>query len=98
MVQTRYRRSDVLSYHDLTPTQQVNAVSNYFNNDTQAQQEQYVLAPDTDHGEHSPLPLCMFMRTKSPVWDGVYGTSYFSAYFIKLSKCGTQAVVAERFS
>ena len=32
------------------------------------------------------LSLNMFVRTDSNLWDGVYGTSYFSAYFIKFDR------------
>jgi hypothetical protein len=92
MTTQRFNRSEVLSYFDLTPTQQVNAVSNYYQSTEEAEQDNFVLISE----EHSPLPLSMFMRQKVGLWDGVYGTSYFSAYFIKLSRCGTMAVVAER--
>jgi hypothetical protein len=56
-----------------------------------AEESQYVVL-----GEQA-LPLHMFMNQKVGPWDGVYGTSYFSAYFVKLSRCGTMAVVAERY-
>ena len=45
------------------------------------------------------LPLSMFMRLdNSKVWHGVYGTSYFSGYFIRFNRSNDEALVAERFS
>lgn len=40
------------------------------------------------------LPLSMFLRTTDcGRWHGIYGTSYFTAYSIILSKDGTGAIV-----
>jgi hypothetical protein len=86
---TQFNRSEVLSFFDLTEDQQKDMVSAY---DTElAQESQYVTLGT------QALPLFMFMNQKAGLWDGVYGTSYFSAYFIKLSRCGSMAVVAERY-
>jgi hypothetical protein len=39
-----------------------------------------------------------FLRIDRPgLFHGVFGQSYFSAYFIRLSACNTAAVVAYRY-
>ena len=42
--------------------------------------------------------LDQFIRTDIPSrFHGVYGQSYFSAYYIHISRCGSAAVVAYRY-
>lgn len=91
MVPPRYNRSFILNFNDLDDTQQAHIRDIYFEEKSDAFDNSYVLL------NKEPLPLAMFMRIENSIWDGVYGTSAFSAYFIKISKCGTEAVVAERF-
>ena len=81
-----YDRTEVVSYYDLTEDQQINALDY----DESAEEASFVLF------EGEPLPLNMFMRTDG-LFDGIYGMSYFSAYFVKLSSCGSMAVVADRY-
>ena len=83
-----YERSEVISFYDLTEDQQKEALSL----DDSAEETSFVIFED------EPLPLNMFFRCSSGIWDGFYGTSYFGAYFIKLSRCGSMAVVADRYS
>jgi hypothetical protein len=48
-----------------------------------------------DEEKEEALPLSSFVKLSEPgLFDGFFGMSYFSAYFIKVSKCGTAAVVA----
>lgn len=90
----RYNRSEILSYYDLTPTQQVNVVSNYYNNNEQAEQDSYVLIDD----EHSPLPLSMFMRNSyGKLWHGSYQTSNTGGYYIRINRHNDSALVVERY-
>ena len=81
-----YERTEVISFYDLTEDQQINALDY----DDSAEDVSFVLF------EGEPLPLNMFMRTDG-LFDGIYGMSYFSAYFVKLSSCGSMAVVADRY-
>ena len=92
MVAPRFNRSYVHDFSDLSEEQQKEVRNTWFDEDSDARGTGYVLLAG------DPLPLSMFMRVDSPVWDGVYGTSAFSAYFVKFSKCGTEVVVAEKFT
>jgi len=83
-----YERSEVISFYDLTEEQQTEALSN----DDSSEETSFVLFED------EPLPLNMFMRCGSGIFDGVWGMSAWSGYFIKLSDCGSMAVVADRYS
>jgi hypothetical protein len=90
-VAPRYCRSEIYSYFDLSEDQQ---------KEQEDINDSYVIFEYEDKNNiiQEVLPLGMFMRMeRSNLWSGCYGTSYFSAYFIKLSRCGTMAVVAERF-
>lgn len=85
MKTAKYNRSEILSYYDLTEAEQCENIDH--------EQSNFVRCPI----DGSPLSLDMFFRLDSKIWHGIYGQSYFSAYFIRLSKCGTAAVVAYRY-
>lgn len=87
---SHYNRSEILSFWDLTDEQQAAAISDA-NDIEHAHERSYVEC----NGEI--LPLDMFMRSGGKVWDGIYSMTAFSAYFIKLSKCGTGCVVGYRY-
>lgn len=91
MTTIQFNRSEVLSFFELSEDQQKDMVSSY--DQELAEESQYVIL-----GEQA-LPLHMFelIRPASKMWDGVYGTSYFSAYFIKLSRDNSCALVCERY-
>jgi hypothetical protein len=83
-----YFRSPILNWYELS----------------QEQQQEY---PEADFSESSFVfndqrnyILCLdeFIRIDRPGrFHGVFGQTYFSAYFIHLSKCGSAAVVAYRY-
>lgn len=85
-----YNRSEILSFWDLSDEQQIEALDSA-NDREHAEERSYVEC----NGEI--LPLDMFIRSSGKVWDGIYGQTAFSAYYIKLSKCGTGAVVGYRY-
>ena len=101
-VQTRYNRSEIYSFFDLSDSQKENVLNNMTNEE--AENDSFVIFKGKKFED--VLPLSMFIRinygsnvnNKPNFWDGIYGTSYFSAYFIKLSKSGGSCVVAERYS
>ena len=88
-----FNRSDILSFYDLEDYQREEVLSNYYENEEEASEDSFVIFGV----DHIPLPLSMFMRCNSSIWNGVYGTSYFSAYFIKLNRDCSQALIAEKY-
>ena len=97
-VAPRYNRSGIFSWYELTDEQQERVKDCYGHEPEFTEEASFVLIKTTKD-EHEPLPLDMFMRTQhSKVWHGVYGTSAFSAYFIRFNRSNDEALVAERFS
>ena len=87
MTTRHYERSEVISFDELTDEQQKEALSL----DDSAHETQFVIFED------EPLPLNMFMRTTTGIWDGIWGQTVWSGYYIKLSACGSMAVIADRY-
>ncbi len=59
-----------------------------------AEESQWVTDP-TD--QNACLPLCNFMRAeRSKLWDGFFGISYFSGYFIKFDRTQQVCTVGYR--
>lgn len=83
-----YSRSGILSFYELDDEQQRLALIDR----DDARELMYVIYTTLDGRGHA-LPLDMFMRHEGR-FNGVYGTSYFDAYGIILSKCGSEAIVA----
>ncbi len=102
-----YNRSEIYNFFDLSEKQKAYVLDIWHETEEEAQEDSYVILNeaylDENKTESEPLPLSQFMRLqmfptdKKQLWDGSYATSAFSAYFIKLSKCGSMAVVAERY-
>jgi len=96
-VQPIYNRSEILSFNDLNEAQQDDVLSCYYQTQEDAENDSFVIFKSKKSS--CALPLSMFMKTgKCKIWDGIFGTSYFSAYFIKISKCGSMAVIAEKYN
>lgn len=97
MATTTYNRSEVLNFHDLTDKQQQDVLDNYYQDREEAEQDRFVIFQAKKREYDAALPLSQFMRTTgSKLWDGIFGTSYFSAYFIKLNKSRDGALIAEK--
>ncbi len=96
---TKYNRSEILSFYDLPDKMKEDVLSNYYQEQEDAENDSFVIYEAKKSEYNAALPLSMFMRTENcKHWDGIFSTSYFSAYFIKLSKCGSMAVVAEKYN
>ena len=96
---TNYNRSEIVNFFDLTEKQQSDVMDCYYQEQAEAEQDSFVIFEAGKKEYNAALPLSQFMRLDNTKhWDGIFGTSYFSAYFIKISKCGSCAVVAERFN
>jgi hypothetical protein len=91
-----YFRSPVLSFWDLSFEEQIKVGQEMdYLSPSELENESFVI--DSERSEI--LPLSMFMRIDKPgIFCGVYGISAFSAYFIALSKCGEDAVIAYKYS
>jgi hypothetical protein len=95
MKTAKYVRSDIVSFFELPISEQGKFVDD--TDQEQAEQDSYVLDP-CDDTNTTYLPLSMFMRlTDSRIKHGVYGQTYFSAYFITISRDGTQATVSYEY-
>ncbi len=87
---SKYNRSEVVSFFELTDDQQADVLN--YTDIEDAEGAQYVIFQYAD-GTEQALSLGNFMRAGGR-WHGIYGTSYFSAYGVILSKCGSAAIVA----
>jgi len=97
-MRTNYNRSEVVNFYDLTEKQQQDVLDCYYQDQSDAENDSFVIFESKNKEYNAALPLSQFMRINGKsIWDGIFGTSYFSAYFIKLSKCGSAAVIAEKF-
>jgi hypothetical protein len=82
-----YKRGDVIHYTELPTTEQKFWAEH--------EDSHFVPEPNT---ENAYIPLDMFVRTGQKIWRGVYGMTYCSGFFVCLSSCGTEAVVASKYS
>jgi hypothetical protein len=91
-----YNRSEILSYYDLTDEQKQDTANVYYLTDEQAEQDNYVLI--TFKGKTEAVPLSFFERTeKNNFTHGIFTDTYYSGYFITLSRCNTEAVIAYKY-
>lgn len=90
-----YNRTGLISFFELSAQQQADVI-NDAPDILAASQDTYVMFDEKD-GTETALPLSSFMR--APIgntghYKGVYGTSYFSAYVLYVSKRGSEAVIS----
>lgn len=89
-----YNRTLIYSFYDLPQDLQAEILQDMEISD--ADNTSYVIVEEDE--ERIPLPLDMFMRTeKNNFTHGIYGLSYFSGYYLTLSRCGTQAVISYKY-
>lgn len=89
-----YNRTGIFNFNELAENLQSEILQDMEESD--AQSTSYVIVEDDE--EKIPLPLDMFMRTeKNNFTHGIYGMSYFSGYYLTLSKCGTQGTIAYKY-
>jgi hypothetical protein len=91
-----YNRSEIYNYYDLSEELQQEIISNYYESEEQASEDNFVIIKFK--GEKEVLPLSQFIKKyNNNFTHGVYSQSYFSGYFITLSKCGESCVVAYKY-
>ena len=89
-----YNRTSIFNFNERPENLQAEILQDMEESD--AQSTSYVIIKEDD--EKIPLPLDMFMRTdKNNFTHGIYGMSYFSGYYLTLSRCGTQGVIAYKY-
>jgi hypothetical protein len=83
-----YQRSQILSLYELSQDQQKQAIDQLQDN---ADNDSFVIwsAP----GGSEVLPLSMFVRIDNSIFQGVYGQTAFSAYFIRINRTNECATV-----
>jgi hypothetical protein len=89
-----YNRSRIYNFNELSDKEQEEVKNTYSFEESDAQGTMYVKLKMKDRTEI--LPLCMFIKTdyKNIFTHGIFGTSYFSGYFITLNKTNNEAVIA----
>lgn len=89
-----YNRTGIYSFYELPEALQVEILQDAEISEVEC--TSYVIAEEDE--EKIPLPLDMFMKTeKNNFTHGIYGMSYFSGYYLTLSKCGTQGTIAYKY-
>ena len=97
MATYRYNRSEVYSFFDLSESDQAELIEGLDSVDDASEIEEienasYVALNFPDGQRFYSLAECM--RTDGGRFDGVIGLTNTSANGVKLSRCGTEAVVA----
>ena len=97
MATYRYNRSQVYSFFDLPESDQADLIEGLDSVDDASEIEEienanYVALNFPDGPQFHSLGLCM--RTDGGRFDGVIGLTNTSAIGVKLSRCGTEALVA----
>jgi hypothetical protein len=91
-----YTRSEIYNFYDLSEDLQSEVINNYYESEEQASEDNFVIIKFK--GEKEALPLSQFLRTENNNFThGVYSQSYFSGYFLTLSRFGESCVVAYKY-
>lgn len=94
MKTVNYIRSEIYSFDDLSDHQQQELKDNF---DLSYLYECNFVKDPLSKSGNDFLLLDEFLRIENSIFDGIYSTSYFTAYFIKFSKCGESAVIAYKY-
>jgi hypothetical protein len=88
-----YNRSHIFNFNELPENLQAEILEDRELSD--AHSTSYVILKED--GEKTALPLDMFMRTDGNFTHGIYGLTYFSGYYLTLSRCNTEAVISYKY-
>jgi hypothetical protein len=89
-----YNRSHIFNFNELPEQLQAEILEDRELSD--AHSTSYVILKEDN--KKTALPLDMFMRTeKNNFTHGIYGLTYFSGYYITLSRCNTEAVISYKY-
>lgn len=92
-----YNRSGIYTFSELRETLQQQVIEDFNLEESDAHSNSYVISKF--NGNVTAIPLGMFMRTEwgNNFTHGIYSDSAFSGYFITLSRCNTEAVIAYKY-
>ena len=90
-----YNRSHIFNFNELPEQLQAEILEDRELSD--AHSTSYVILKED--GEKTALPLDMFVCTErnNNFTHGIYGLTYFSGYYITLSRCNTEAVISYKY-
>lgn len=89
-----YNRTGIFNFYELSKYQQAEILQDM--EISEAEEKSYVILKEDE--EETALPLDMFIRTeKNNFTHGIFSLSYFSGYFLTISRCGTEGVIAYKY-
>ena len=88
-----YNRTGIFNFHELTSYQQAEILQDM--ELAEAEEKSYVILKEDE--DETALPLDMFMKTDGNFTHGIFSLSYFSGYYLTLSRCGTEGVIAYKY-
>jgi hypothetical protein len=88
-----YNRTGIFNFYELSQYQQAEILQDM--EIAEAEGKSYVILKEDE--EETALPLDMFIRTDGNFTHGIFSLSYFSGYYLTLSRCGTEGVIAYKY-
>jgi hypothetical protein len=86
-----YNRSEIYSFSDLPDSLKTYAIRDF----DVTEEDTFVI--HSFKGWDTAIPLSMFMRTNRNFTHGVFADSYFSGYYVTLSRDNSEAVIAYKY-
>jgi hypothetical protein len=88
-----YNRTNLYCFFELSDKQQAEILDKFNFDISDAENTLYAII----EAEDMALPLSAFLRTGGNFTHGIFSDSYFSGYFLTLSKCGTHGTIAYKY-
>ena len=88
-----YNRTNLYCFFELSDTQQAEILEKFNFSVSDAEDTLYIIF----EAEDMALPLSAFLKTGGKFTHGIFSDSYFSGYFLTLSKCGTSGTIAYKY-
>ena len=93
-----YNRTGIFNFFELTDMEQADMLENFSIEREEAEEMQFVISVRGRHENGEAIPLNMFIKTeKNNFTHGIFSDSYFSGYYLTLSRCGTEGVIAYKY-
>ena len=88
-----YNRTGIFNFFELSQYLQAEILQDM--EIAEAEEKSFVILKEDE--EETALPLDMFMRADGNFTHGIFSLSYFSGYYLTLSRCGTEGVIAYKY-